>query len=106
MQEFDHIIQRERERHYTMRNEALFAFFLQAKISAEQTRRRLWRRLVVAGVALLLPAIYLLTNVNTLLELYLGAVIRSLVPLLINGALLSLSLALILAGLGLVLSRR
>ena len=106
MQEFDHIIKRERERHYTMRNEALFAFFLQAKISAEQARQRPWRRLAVTVLVLLLPATYLLTNFNTLLELYLGAVIRSVVPSLINGTLLSLVLALILAWLGLIFSRR
>ena len=47
MNKFDDIIRREQQKTYVMRNEALFAFYLQAKINGQQERARLWRRLVV-----------------------------------------------------------
>ena len=46
MNKFDDIIRREQHKTYVMRNEALFAFYLQAKINGQQERARLWRRLV------------------------------------------------------------
>jgi hypothetical protein len=106
MEEFDHIIQREQQKTYDMRNEAFFAFYLQARINAQQARVRFWRWFTVISAALLLPLLYLLINVNTVVDLYLGAAIRATVPMLYNGTLLFVGLALTVACLGHLVSRR
>ena len=106
MEEFDSIIKHEQQKTYTLRNEALFAFYLQAQINAQQSRARFWRRLMVVGIVLLLPLVYLMINVNAVIDLYLGAVIRATVPMLFNGTLLLLFVVLSVAWLGHFFSRR
>ena len=106
MNKFDDIIRREQQKIYVMRNEALFAFYLQAKINGQQERARLWRRLVVGCALLLVPGVYLLDNVSVIVDLYVGTIIRATVPMLYNGTMTLVVFGLAVGWLGHLISRR
>ena len=106
MNKFDDIIRREQQKNYIIRNEALFAFYLQAKINGQQERARLWRRLVVGCALLFVPAVYLLDNVGAIVDLNVGTIIRATVPMLYNGTMTLVVFGLAVAWLGHMISRR
>ena len=106
MNKFDGIIRREQQKNCVMRNEALFAFYLQAKINGQQERERLWRRLVVGCALLLVPGVYLLDNVSAIVDLYVGTIIRATVPMLYNGTMTLVVFVLAVGWLGHLISRR
>lgn len=84
MNEFEAIIQEERETSYDLENKDLFTFHTLTLINNEESKRRLKRNLIIYGLIVVIPALLLLPFIEIFINSYVELLINFYVSLMYN----------------------